>query len=175
MHAPSRIHSLFYTDLSPPHPLTHTPGSGKTHTMIGPRLSRSVEAASQSASNTDSNGTPPTPLYSEEEDGLVPRCLGAAFQVDSVLVVLVDVLHACIACIEKCDVICDVFWRWCSESRCMFCVSMQGIVARAESMDFKVTTSCIELYNEVATDLLGRDRNKQCQVRGSLICVSYCT
>lgn len=93
--------------------------------MIGPRLSRSFAGdtsnsyGSESKADSNSKAVPHPPQYSTDEDGLVPRCLAAAFE---------------------------------------------GIGARAPGVEFKVTTSCIELYNEVVTDLLGPDRAKQCQV-----------
>jgi hypothetical protein len=48
--------------------------------MIGPRLSRFfLDGGGNSCSNSTSKATS-SPPYSEEEDGLVPRCLAAAFQ-----------------------------------------------------------------------------------------------
>ncbi len=52
--------------------------------------------------------------------------------------------------------------------RCL-AIAYGGIEERAESRSFSVTTSCVELYNESVTDLLGPDKNKQLQVCG-LVC-----
>ena len=57
----------------------------------------------------------------EQDDGLLPRCLVAAYQ---------------------------------------------GIDQQSDNAEFSVTASCIELYNEAVTDLLGADKDKQLQVCG---------
>lgn len=77
--------------------------------MVGPRMSRAVEP-----------GADPAATASSSEDGLLPRCILAAF------------------------------------------ASMQQREAEA---DFTVTATCLELYNEAVTDLLGKDSTKQLQVR----------
>lgn len=59
--------------------------------------------------------------HSEADDGLLPRCLAAAFA---------------------------------------------GIEARRPGAEFAPTASCLELYNECVTDLLGSDRARQCTVGG---------
>ncbi len=87
---------------------THHAGSGKTHTMVGPRLSR---GAAVSASGTA--------VTCDKDDGLLPRCLAAAWQ---------------------------------------------GMEQRQSQRKFKVTSTCVELYNEAATDLLGENKAKQLQV-----------
>ncbi len=81
--------------------------------MIGPRLSRAPAVASASES-------PPPNSDDSSEDGLLPRCIQAAF------------------------------------------ASLQG--PRKDEADFSVTATCVELYNESVTDLLGQDKNKQLQV-----------
>ena len=83
-------------------------GSGKTHTMVGPRLSRALEP-----------GADPAATASSSEDGLLPRCILAAF------------------------------------------ASMKQ---READTDFTVSATCLELYNEAVTDLLGKDSTKQLQV-----------
>ncbi len=90
----------------------HPAGSGKTHTIIGPRLSRLVDGSL-------SAGRAGAQQYSEAEDGLLPRCLAVAFE---------------------------------------------SVQERACQADFTVTASCMELYNENVTDLLGPNRSKQLQV-----------
>ena len=86
-------------------------GSGKTHTMVGPRLSRAPEPGAASSLVASSAPDP--------EDGLVPRCIQAAFD---------------------------------------------SIGQRQGETDFSVTATCLELYNESVTDLLGKDSTKQLQV-----------
>mmetsp|Transcript_24646 Transcript_24646/g.67171 ORF Transcript_24646/g.67171 Transcript_24646/m.67171 type:complete len:806 (+) Transcript_24646:283-2700(+) len=44
-------------------------------------------------------------------------------------------------------------------------VAFKSIQERTEKSEFVVTASCLELYNEIVTDLLGPDRTRQCQVR----------
>eukprot|EP00983_Pelagomonas_calceolata_P104060 1158980-Pelagomonas_calceolata.AAC.1 len=43
-------------------------------------------------------------------------------------------------------------------------VAFKSIQERTEKSEFVVTASCLELYNEIVTDLLGPDRTRQCQV-----------
>lgn len=48
--------------------------------------------------------------------------------------------------------------------RCM-AAAYAGIEQRSDTTDYTVSVSCIELYNEAVTDLLGDDKSKQLQVR----------
>lgn len=89
-------------------------GSGKTHTMIGPRLSRAGALATISQQGGDGGS------LVEGADGVLPRALMAAYA---------------------------------------------GIEQRSDLAEFTVSASCLELYNESVTDLLGPDKNKQLAVR----------
>ena len=104
-------------------------GSGKTHTMIGPRLSRQAPGPSDVPSPSpaeeedeydDDEGPKASSKggYSEEDDGVLPRCIRAAFS---------------------------------------------SIEERKEEADFTVSTSCVELYQETATDLLAKGKQAQNQ------------
>ena len=48
-------------------------GSGKTHTIVGPRLSRAIDLTASG------HGTASSSIAADPNDGLLPRCIQAAF------------------------------------------------------------------------------------------------
>ncbi|KXZ56177.1 hypothetical protein GPECTOR_1g152 [Gonium pectorale] len=127
-------------------------GSGKTHTIIGPRLSRGRGgAAAAGGGGAGGGGDDPSPSPARASGGenlaggtKPPPGTAGGGGGGSVLIDPEDgVLTRCLA------------------------AAYRSMAARSASggVEWSVSASVVELYNEAVTDLLGADRSKQLQVR----------